>query len=132
MNKEIENIKPTLNQWAKNLPYIKRLWVYGSRITRHHDKTSDIDIAIEINATMTNKHLNEDAYTYFFYEKEKLKNNLQQHLPWKVHLCSYNPDTARDLPIKYGNVKKEIDRYGLLVYENNEEGKTDNEQLFSI
>ena len=127
MDNKIKNIKPILRQWATNIPYIKRLWIYGSRITGHYNKTSDIDIAIEINAAMTNKCLSEDAYTYFVCEKKQLKNDLQQHLPWKVHFCHYNPNSDPDLPIEDGNVKKEIDRYGLLVYESAEKGKPDKE-----
>ena len=109
----IKDIEPILRKWAKSSNFVIRLWIYGSRITGNASEDSDIDIAIEVLSLRGS----EDAYTRFFFDHKKWAANLQKYLPWKVHLCHYDSTVSKDLSVEDGNVKKEVDRYGLLVYE---------------
>ena len=112
----IENAARIVGGWACQTDYVRRAWLYGSRIRRTNREDSDLDVAIEV----CGKHAGgrcETPYTRFFFDHKEWAADLQQLLPWKVHLCHYNSEIEPDVPIEYGNVKKAVDEYGLLIFD---------------
>lgn len=104
-----------LREWAHDGDIVKRLWLYGSRVPgsrRESRPDSDLDVAIEVQRKGMS-----DPYTRFFFDHKTWEASLDGLFPFPIHLTHYNPSVSEDLPVEDGNVKKEVDRYGYLVYE---------------
>jgi predicted nucleotidyltransferase len=113
--KDIDSILPALRRWASQSEQTERLWVYGSRVPggrRDPQDDSDLDVAIDVVNSPQNNH-----YAWFRFRHKDWEQELNDILPFRVHLTHYNPCVSPDLPVEDGNVKKEVDRYGILVYE---------------
>jgi predicted nucleotidyltransferase len=113
--KEIEHLLPILHQWAAESDYVQRLWVYGSCVPggrRPPRADSDLDVAIEVVHTALSNH-----YAWWLFDHKEWREDLNARIPLDVHLTHYHPDIPDDHPVEDGNVKKEVDRYGYLVYD---------------
>jgi len=68
--------------WAEQKNQILELWIYGSRAKGTARIDSDLDIAFQISSLSTEEEKIE------FWDKvlPKWKKELQEFIPWKVHL----------------------------------------------
>lgn len=111
----LEQAAEILQKWAREGDIVNRLWLYGSRVPgsrRDPRLDSDLDVAIEVLWKGR-----EDPYTRFFFDHKKWEASLDGLFPFRIHLAHYNPSIPLDVPVEEGNVRKEVDRYGILVYE---------------
>ena len=113
--KHIEHLLPILRQWAAESDFVQRLWVYGSRVPgsrRPPRPDSDLDVAIEVVHTALSNH-----YAWWLCDHKAWREDLNTRIPLEIHLTHYHPDIPYDHPVEDGNVKREVDRYGYLVYD---------------
>jgi predicted nucleotidyltransferase len=101
----LQKVIVKLRQWSKEKGQIKRLWIYGSRITKTHKPDSDLDIAFEIFPL-----LNETEKKHF---QEKIlplwKQEIQEFTSWEIHLEPWAGDGT--------NVAHFVLESGQLIYQ---------------
>lgn len=111
----LSQIAEILSDWAQRMDFVERVWVYGSRVPgsrRPARPDSDLDVAIDLRST-----IRQSGYARFLCEHDSWGIELSGVLPFRVHVTHYNDLVDPDLPVEEGNVKKEVDRYGYLVYQ---------------
>lgn len=101
--------KKELRAWALAHPYVKKVWIYGSRAKGTPSPCSDLDVAIEIDPVGND----EDAYTSFVSEHQKWHNELQPQLPYTLHLEWYDP-TGRNAVVQCA-----VNAKNIVIYERN-------------
>lgn len=84
---DLENAKEALRSWAKQRPFVRRLWIFGSRSRDAQPEGSDLDVAIDFDAADTD----EDCGTTWACEGDKWQAELQSVLPWRLDLEWYDP-----------------------------------------
>ena len=99
-----------LRQWANATPLIKRVWVYGSRARGDHSPASDMDIAVELDATLYEGNDDSGGLATWMFESIPWKQQLQQSIPFKLQLERYAGEATP-------HVLAGIEMSGLLVYE---------------
>ena len=82
---ELSPAAQVLHAWAAGKPFVRRLWIYGSRAKGTARPDSDLDMAVEIDPVGND----EDAGTSFISEAEGWRNELRPllggydlHLEW--------------------------------------------------
>ena len=103
---ELEQAKQVLQSWAATKPFVRRLWIYGSRAKGLQRPESDLDVAIEFDPND-----GENCLTTWTFEGDSWQKELQQSLPWRLQLEWYDPggSTAR--------IENGIRDGGILVYQ---------------
>ena len=104
----IDNLSPaaeTLRAWASEKPFVRRVWIYGSRAKGTPKPDSDLDVALEIDPVGND----EGSYTSFLHEAEGWRAELRPQLEYQLHLKWYDASNA---PVREG-----VNSAGILVYE---------------
>lgn len=112
---DLHQASEILQKWSNEGNIVNRMWLYGSRVPgarRSPSKESDLDVAIEVL-----RRGSEDSYTRFFFDHKEWEESLNGQFPYKIHLTHYNSEVSPETPVEGGNVKKEVDRYGHLIYD---------------
>lgn len=81
--RDIEEIQA----WAKSVPVINRVWIFGSRARGTETPESDLDIAIEHGILPGDT----DVFTTAIGESENWRRALQARVSLKLDLQSYIP-----------------------------------------
>ena len=97
----------TLVAWASGKPFVRRLWVYGSRAGTSARSDSDLDVALEVDPIGND----EDALTSFVDECSGWEAELQPQLRHRLHLEWYDP-LGTNVPVRDG-----VHESGILIYE---------------
>lgn len=118
---DLDSAKEIIIKWAKDKPFITKVYLFGSRVTGVSKKTdrpvradSDLDIAIEFNAISKE----EDTFTTWISEGENWRKELLCLLGFskKEHLSLdwYHP---KETP----NINQYIKDGSILIYFSEEE-----------
>lgn len=102
---DLRPVAETLRVWASAKPFVRRMWIYGSRAKGTSTAESDLDVALQIDSVGND----ETSYTSFVYEAKGWRSELQLCLPYELHLKWYDSTNA---PVRDG-----VDSAGILVYE---------------
>jgi predicted nucleotidyltransferase len=102
---ELQSALPAIQSWANRHPNIARLWIFGSRVGGTHKPESDIDLAIEIDASGSDT----TALLMYLERHETWQAELQNAFHYPVDLEIYDP--------AHVVVVRAVDHGGLLVYE---------------
>ena len=102
MNDELHELIPVIQQWAGSQSYIKRVWVFGSRLKGTHKPDSDLDIAVEVQWVDGIGERGND-FSVWFAAKELIGDSLHALVPMDVDLQWYGGRTATDKMHKYLN-----------------------------
>lgn len=82
----IEPIQNVVSSWARALPQVSRVWLFGSRAKNAHREDSDIDLAIELDGTLLR---GEDPFTYWMFEKKRLLLPLEALIEGRIDFQLY-------------------------------------------
>ena len=93
---DFDEIQKVLSEWAINKPEIKRVYLFGSRVRGDFTESSDLDVAIELDALPGDS----SAMTTFTAEVGGWRSDLQGHIPFKLHLKHLDGDN--NPPVKEG------------------------------
>lgn len=105
--KTLEDAVAILKSWAIERPFVRRIFVYGSRARGNHSTVSDLDVAIEFDPVEGDWN----CLTTWVYEAKKWRKELQSLLPWPLHL-EWN-DSGGETP----HVAAGLRESSILVYE---------------
>jgi predicted nucleotidyltransferase len=122
-----------LGQWAASKPFVKRLWVFGSRAIGTQRPDSDLDVAIEIDPV---RPADATAFASFHYRHVRWLSEIQPLLFHQLHLCHYNPNIPETFSYDTHNAEGEleqeeqvsivqlVERDGILIYDAAQEQPT--------
>jgi uncharacterized protein len=108
MRPSVAELRPAaeaLHGWAASKPFLRRLWIFGSRARGTARSDSDLDVAIEIDPVGND----ENAYTSFVGDAGSWRNELQPLLTYELHLKWYDKSNR---PVWNG-----VNSDGIQVYE---------------
>lgn len=97
-----DSMMKTIAFWAKSIPQIRKVWIFGSRAKGTDHAESDIDVAVELDLTIVN-----DADTFWMFEMEAMRLLLQTRLPCQVDLQLYRPG-SKDFVVAYVEEKSVV------------------------
>lgn len=103
-----EDLRPAveiLRTWGSSKPFVRRLWLYGSRVKGTARPDSDLDVAVEIDSIGSDQSM----YTSFHYEAATWSSEIQPHISYPLHLKWYDRSNQ---PVWEG-----VNSAGHLVYE---------------
>jgi len=100
-------VTDAIARWAATNPYIRRVWVYGSRAKGTHRPDSDIDIAVELEPVADS----EEALTVWMAHAGAWRWQLQSGISPKVDLEWFDPDGTTRV------VEAGLDEAKVLIYE---------------
>ncbi len=89
---DFERLKSVLSEWAKGNPFIKKVFICGSRARNDYREDSDLDIVVEIDQLP----FDTTVRSTWFGEAGKLKKELKLLLPYDFDLLRYDPDNPSD------------------------------------
>lgn len=87
--KDIQDVSRALAAWAKRSPIVNRLWIFGSRARGTERPDSDLDVAIEIDATVVPGVDESGGWATWSHSKRELVHQLDAMFPFDVHLERY-------------------------------------------
>lgn len=96
-----------LREWAKRRQFVRRVFIYGSRVQGTHTKDSDIDVAIEFDPVGNDM----DCLTTWVCDAKKWRAELGPLLPWELHLEWHDPEGETP------RITAGLDESSILVYE---------------
>jgi uncharacterized protein len=102
---ELRPAAQALRSWGSSKPFVRRLWIYGSRAKGTAREDSDLDVAVEIEPVGND----EESYTSFVSEANGWRTELQPMLTYKLHLKWYD---RVNKPVWDG-----VNSAGILVFE---------------
>lgn len=76
-----------LRHWAAAEPLVARVFVFGSRVAGTPGPGSDIDVAVELDATASD----EEADLRWIDHAAGWRSELESRLPWELDLEWYDP-----------------------------------------
>ena len=88
-----------LRKWAAKKAFVRRMWLFGSRLTGNQRDDSDLDIALEIDAIGND----EIALTSWVTTSTAWREELQLLLPHKLDLQLYDSTDQRSNVVRYVN-----------------------------
>lgn len=101
---ELEDAASRIRVWAGAISMVQRVWIFGSRAKGNNKPESDLDVAIEIDATGTDS----TAILLYIHNIQKWSDELQMVTAYKLDLELYDPAHV----VVYEGVNK----YGILIY----------------
>lgn len=90
MQKRMSNhksIKTAVNLWASSLPVVKSVWLFGSWAKNTQNSRSDIDLAVELDASVV---VDETPFTFWFFESDEMKSELEKIISNPIDLQYYD------------------------------------------
>ena len=96
-----------LREWAKRQQFVRRVYLYGSRVRGTHTKDSDLDVAIEFDPAGNDT----DCLTTWVCDSKKWCAELGSLLPWKLHLEWHDPEGETH------RISSGLDESSILIYE---------------
>jgi len=115
----LKKIKEKLCYWANKNADIRTVYLYGSRVTGDFNKSSDLDVAVELDPQQG--HI--DSYAFWVSHGMELEQELQSLLTgYNLHLEYYDknkPEMVKDI------VRNGIEKSSVVVYsrENDKKAK---------
>lgn len=89
---DFEKTKIILHEWARDKPFIRKLYICGSRARDDYREDSDIDIVLEIDQLPCDT----DIETTWISEASKLRAELKPLLKWDFDLIRYDPNNPEN------------------------------------
>ena len=108
----IEPIQNAVTGWARALPQVSRVWLFGSRAQKAHREDSDVDLAIELDSALLR---GEDPFTYWMFEKRRLLLPLEPLIEGRIDFQLYQPGGTP-------HVVSYVAESGVLIYEKPKSG----------
>lgn len=84
---ERKEIIQIFRKWVSEKPFIREVFIYGSRVQCVAHEESDLDIGIELEPAEGD----ENALTTYLCEFDNWKSELQPLIKWPLHLEFYDP-----------------------------------------
>ena len=113
----MEEVKKILCKWACENKVVRKVYMYGSRVKGDFKKSSDLDVAIEIDP----EEGDTNVLATWICDKSKWEKELKLLLPgYKVHLEWYDKNETP-------KVRAGIENSGVLVYLRNKDKKAKDE-----
>jgi predicted nucleotidyltransferase len=112
----LEETKKMLRKWASENADICRVYIYGSRARGNFDKSSDLDVAVELDPEQDDI----DSYAFWISHGMELERELQSLLPYKIQLEYYSEnrkELVKDI------VRGAIEKFSIAVYSRDENSK---------
>jgi len=109
----LEETKKILRKWASKNADIRTVYIYGSRIRGNFNKSSDLDIAVELDPEQGDI----DSYAFWASHGTELERELQSLLPYKIQLEYYSEnrkELVKDI------VRAAIEKFSKVVYSRDE------------
>lgn len=106
----LEEVKKILRGWASGNSAVSKLYIYGSRVKGDFKKSSDLDVAVEIDP----EEGDTNAFTTFICEKSNWVEELESLLNLKVDLKWYNKNDKSSI------TRVGVENSGVLVYSRDE------------
>lgn len=110
-----KSIKTTVKSWARLLPTVRSVWLFGSWAKNTQTSKSDIDLAVEIDTSVIGS---ETPLTYWFFESDGMKSELQKMISNPIDFQRYD---KTDCP----NVYSYVSDHGILIYKKENLQKTE-------
>lgn len=88
-----------LRDWAAENPFVRRLWVFGSRLRGNQRDDSDIDVALEIDPIGND----EIPLTSWISSSDRWREELQPKLPHQLDLQFYDSTDQKSHVVQYIN-----------------------------
>lgn len=85
--KELQAAADILGRWAVTQRHVLTVYLYGSRVSGSHRPDSDLDVAVGLRRDEEG-----DALATFMFEKACWTKQLNERLPFDVHLELADPD----------------------------------------
>jgi predicted nucleotidyltransferase len=105
-----DNEKEALVRWAHDKPFVKRLYIFGSRARGNHRPNSDLDIAVELDAEFLLNVDESGGLTTWIHGNRKWKQELEGMLSYTVQLEFYEGN-------KTPTIHKGLSESSVIVYE---------------
>ena len=106
MDTQLFEATQRLREWCHAKPFVRRLWLFGSRLRGTHRDDSDLDVALEIDPLPKD----EDVLTSWISESSAWETELRAIVPYQVDLQLYDLDDARSVVVGY------VKCCGMLLY----------------
>jgi uncharacterized protein len=107
VNEELFEVMRVLRAWATKEPFVRRLWVFGSRLRGTQRTDSDLDVALEIDPVGND----EIPLTSWLSGAAQWRAELQARLPYVLDLQLYDATGHQSNVVQYVNC------CGALVYD---------------
>jgi len=106
-------ISRVVSEWCLYRPFVRRAWIFGSWSRGENHGDSDIDIALDVTGITRF----ESGYSAFRAESHRWKAELSSFFSAPVHVCHYNENPEIPLDEDTPDIKAEVDKDGLLIYD---------------
>jgi predicted nucleotidyltransferase len=105
----LDKLNSELANWALAKPLFNRPWMYGSRVRGDHRLDSDLDIAIELDLTVTKSPDESSLFTTWALDTEGWAEEIGLITEFKVDLRLFAGDRTP-------TVNSGVTRSSILVY----------------
>lgn len=95
-----------IRNWANAKPFVRRVWIFGSRARGDHRPDSDLDVAVEIDPVGND----EDADISWTADSNDWRAELSG-VPLQIHLHHYQEADVGSV------VRNSVQREGKLIFE---------------
>ena len=93
--------------WAERNPVVGRVWLFGSCVRQDFREDSDLDVAIELDASASDQP---KGSALWLFEPHRWQQELQAFSPHKIHLEQY-------LEERTSTIKRALEQSSRLVYQ---------------
>jgi predicted nucleotidyltransferase len=89
---DLPEIERVVSTWASGKPLVKRVYVFGSRVRGDHQPSSDIDIAVELDASVFQGSDDSGGRATWMFEVQDWREELKKLITLQVQLERYHPE----------------------------------------
>ena len=100
-----DEVLTSIVEWARAIPAIKAVWMFGSRARRDHRPDSDLDLAYELQGTRPN-----ELYGMAMFRGRQWQRELEPYIPVRLDLQFSHPEITSEV------VSPAVSREGVLLY----------------